>query len=645
MSDAPRLRRIHLVGSPNVGKSLLFTELTGRYATVSNYPGTTVEVLRGRAHFGGRECEVVDTPGAYSLLPVTEEERVTRTLLATERPDTVVHVVDLKNLERQLPLTLQLLEAGLPVLLVLNMADEAERLGLSIDAARVGTALGVKAIVVSALDGRGLPELRAALVADAAAPGAPADFPAPAAVASVASGLKGAYGLGPRLVAGLLLQEDTEFLAAARVGEPDGEALLRRLEESRRGEARALSYTLALQRQCWATRLAETAVRRARPTPGGWAKRLGRWTAAPWPGGLILLLVLWLGMYEFVGGFGAGTLVDWIETSLFEERLNPWAAGLAGRLPPALADLFAGEYGIFTLGVRYAVAIVLPIVGTFFLVFALLEDSGYLPRLAMLSDRLFKRVGLSGRAVIPMVLGLGCATMATLVTRTLPTRRERLLATLLLSLAVPCSAQLGLILAVLAPVPGALALWLGVVAGVFLVVGAIGARVLPGEPPLFFLELPPLRRPDPKNVLVKTAVRMRWYFGEIFPLFLAASVLIWLGRQTGLFDLALAALRPPTGWLGLPPEAAVVFLFGFFRRDYGAAGLYDLCRDGALDGNDLVVAAVVLTLFLPCIAQLLMNLKERGWRTGMAISAFVLAVAFGVGLAMRLLLDAGGIRL
>ncbi|HXF96501.1 MAG TPA: nucleoside recognition domain-containing protein, partial [Gemmatimonadales bacterium] len=304
----------------------------------------------------------------------------------------------------------------------------------------------------------------------------------------------------------------------------------------------------------------------------------------------------------------------------------------------AVRTLFVGEYGVLTLGLRYAVAIILPIVGTFFLFFSVLEDSGYFPRLALLVDRAFKRLGLSGRAVIPMVLGFACDTMATMVTRTLETRRERVLATLLLALAIPCSAQLGVILALLAGRPLALGAWTGVLLGTFLLVGWLGARVLPGRPATFHMELPPLRRPRLANVAVKTATRMHWYFVEVLPLFLLASVLLWAGELTGVLGGLVAVLEPAAALLGLPPEAARVFLFGFFRRDYGAAGLFDLHARGALDAVQLAVAAVTLTLFVPCVAQFLMMIRERGARTALAMFGFITAFAFAVGFGLNLLL-------
>ena len=312
----------------------------------------------------------------------------------------------------------------------------------------------------------------------------------------------------------------------------------------------------------------------------------------------------------------------------------PWAP---------LRDLLVGDYGVITLGLRYAIAIILPIVGTFFLAFAILEDSGYLPRLALLVDRGFKRIGLNGRAVIPMVLGFGCDTMATLVTRTLETTRERIICTILLALAIPCSAQLGVILGLLSGHGWALAIWAVVVTAIMLVVGYLAAKLLPGEQPMFYMELPPLRLPTFGNVFVKTYSRMVWYFREIMPMFILASLLIWIGQITTIFQLLIRGIEPIMRVLGLPNEAAVAFLFGFFRRDYGAAGLYDLQKAGGLNTHQLTVAAITLTLFLPCVAQFLVMKRERGTKVTLWISAGVLVTAFGVGYLTHIILRGLGV--
>jgi ferrous iron transport protein B len=355
--------------------------------------------------------------------------------------------------------------------------------------------------------------------------------------------------------------------------------------------------------------------------------------------------VLYYGLYKFVGDFGAGTLVDFLEGKIFEGHFNPWITGVVKGVIPweIVQELFVGEYGVITLGLRYAVGIILPIVATFFLFFSMLEDSGYFPRLALLVDRLFKKIGLTGRAVIPMVLGFGCDTMATMVTRTLETVRERIIATLLLALAIPCSAQLGVILALLSKTPGALLVWSACLLAIFIFIGFLAARVMPGETPMFYMELPPMRLPQLSNIFTKTYTRMQWYFMEILPLFILASVLLWLGKITHFFETMVAWASPVMASLGLPRETAVAFIFGFFRRDYGAAGLYDLQNKGIMNGRQLTVAAVTLTLFIPCVAQFLIMKRERGMKVALGIGMFVSLFAFGSGWLLNQFLLVTGI--
>lgn len=646
-------KKIVIVGSPNVGKSVLFNRLTGTYVTVSNYPGTTVEVSEGRTTIAGQEYEVIDTPGTYSLFSITEEERVTQRILIKDRFDVVLHVIDAKNVERMLPLTLQLVEAGLPVILVLNIFDEAEKIGMRIDLPRLEAELGIPVVATVAMTGRGIETLKERIRqprpgrSPSPAPPSPGNS-VQAALEKIEGLLTGQYGLSRRTVGLLLLQEDREILSLVRSKEPEAfRAIMDLVNQTRAAHSAPLPYVISLRRQQAVSDLVARVVEYKAETTLSFNERLSRIMIRPLTGIPILLLVLYLGIYQFVGNFGAGVLVDLIETDLFEAYVTPHVVGgVTSLIPwPMWRDLFVGEYGILTLGLRYAVALILPIVTTFFIAFAVIEDTGYLPRLALLIDRLFKTIGLTGRAVIPMVLGLGCDTMATMVTRTLPTARERLISTILLALAVPCSAQLGVILSLLEGNPKGLWIWLGVLCFVFLFIGYLSSRILPGDAPSFYMEIPPLRLPSASNVLIKTYSRVKWYFMEILPMFLLASVIIWLGQLTGLFAVLIRGLEYPIRWIGLPHEAAVAFLFGFFRRDYGAGGLYDLKKAGLLSGNQLVVACVTLTLFLPCIAQFLMNVKERGWKTAMAISTFILFFAFTGGYLVHLALTMLRVRL
>jgi ferrous iron transport protein B len=248
-------------------------------------------------------------------------------------------------------------------------------------------------------------------------------------------------------------------------------------------------------------------------------------------------------------------------------------------------------------------------------------------------NRLFKKMGLNGKAVLPMVLGLGCDTMATLTTRILETPKERLIVILLLALGVPCSAQLTVVLAMLGGVAlWATLVWAAVVGGVLVLVGRLASRVLPGRGSDFVLELPPLRLPRPGNILVKTLARVEWYLKEAVPLFVLGTLLLFIADRLLLLGLVERLARPVvSGWLGLPSQTAEAFVVGFLRRDFGAAGLFRLARAGALDPIQIVVAMVTITLFIPCVANFLMIAKERGWKTASAIAAFIFPFALAVG--------------
>jgi ferrous iron transport protein B len=598
-------RRIVLLGNPNVGKSALFNALTGLRATVSNYPGTTVEVYRGR--LDGNGAEVVDSPGLNSLLPLSEDEQVTWDLVRSVRGEegaVVVQVADAKNLRRALLITLQLGQLEVPTVLVLNMHDEAEARGIRLDLGGLEAALGIPVRATVATRGLGLEGVKGAL---ASARPPRNHLPLPEEVA------------GPALA-----------LLTGRDAPPaDPPAFLARYHESLLVHAEAIARRHATDGKARGAHL---------------SRRLGRVAIHPVWGWPILAAVLWA-LYEFVGVFGAGTLVDLVEEGIFHGYLNPWAKALFSHVPWAFArDLVVGEYGLLTMGLSYGLAIVLPIVATFFTAFALLEDSGYLPRLAVMSDRVFRLMGLNGKAVLPMVLGLGCDTMATLTTRILPTKKERVLATLLLALGVPCSAQLGVILAMLAAVPlSAAAIWFAAVAGIMITVGWLAARVLPGERGDFVIELPPLRLPALANVLSKTAARVEWYLKEALPLFLVGTLVLFALDRLKLLDAVTRAGEPiVTGVLGLPPEASAAFLIGFLRRDFAATRLFDMSRGGGLDVVQLVVAMVTITIFIPCIANVFMIAKERGGKTAGAMAAFIFPLAFAMGGLVRVVMLALG---
>lgn len=641
----PNGRPVVLIGNPNVGKSAVFAAFTGRRVDVSNYPGTTVEVTRGELRLNGQVLDLIDTPGIQSLLARSDDERVARDVLLQETPWAVLQVADSKNLRRALQLTFQLAEHELPFVLALNMADEAEAAGIDVDAARLSQILGSEVVPTIATRGDGLEQLQQKLVQPR-----PVSYrihydgTIEQAVADITA-LLPAEWTGKRALALALLSGDGEGFVTRQVDVPVRAQIDAIVAAAAERYNQALGYVITQQRVKCADCILAEVYRAPAKRRVSFKERVGHLMVHPVWGWPFLALVL-LALYYVVGVIGAGTMVDWMESVLFSELINPAVSRVLGLLPwPLLRDFLIGDYGLVTMALSYGIAIVLPIVLTFFLAFSILEDSGYLPRLAVMANRPFQAMGLNGKAVLPMVLGLGCDTMATLTTRILETRKERVQVTLLLALGVPCSAQLGVLMGMAAILTGsAIALWLAVVLGTLFAVGWLAARLLPGKTSDFILELPPVRRPQLGNITIKTLARLEWYMKEVLPLFILGTAILFVLDKTGVL-LSLERSMAPlvTGLLGLPGETAGVFLIGFLRRDFGAAGLFNMARAGLLTTNQLVVSLVVITLFIPCIANLLMIVREHGRRTAAWVAATVFPLAFAVGALLNLALKVLGI--
>ncbi|MCU0726119.1 MAG: ferrous iron transporter B [Planctomycetes bacterium] len=751
-----------LAGNPNVGKSVLFGALTKRYVVVSNYPGTTVEVARGTMELDRAPAEVLDLPGVNGLVPASEDERVTRDALLADEEGTVLVVADAKNLRRGLCLAVAIAETGRPLVLALNMMDEAAARGVRVDVPGLSRALGVPAVPTVATRGKGTTRLRATLATRAAVSGIRVDYPAPveAAVAELAPLLAGRRWAARALALALLGGDEGIREWAAR--ELDSgtreriEILRRRLDAGLRnpvayeiGKARldkasdllAAVYSVdpalsgAFERLA---RFGETVAGRGtahvagflgagllllslggfpfHPVAAGiaavliaaaipFARRTGGsgftllavaggvyltgvlarplsdllpeegflrsgllqgFAAALLVSGVVLarqttnlvwgtvsaMAVLYL-LYLIVGVFGAGTLVDVMQDGFFAGVVEPALVraaefafpGPRGAVAAFVHDLLVGEFGALTMALSYAIGLILPVVASFFLVFGILEDSGYLPRLAVMMNRAFSAMGLNGKAVLPMVLGLGCDTMATLTTRVLETNKERVIVTLLLALGVPCSAQLGVILGITSQI-GATAIlwWVGTILVVLFAVGWLSARLLPGRRSDFILELPPLRVPRVRNIAKKTLARIEWYLKEAVPLFFLGTLILFLLDRSGTLEsLKWAGAPVVKGLLHLPVDVTPAFLIGFLRRDYGAAGLSDAWRAGLLSPRQAVVALVTITLFIPCIANFFIMIKERGLRTGLLMTAFILPMAFVVGGLVNFLMGLLGV--
>ena len=636
---------ILLVGHPNVGKSVLFHRLTGAYVNVSNYPGTTVEVTRASARFD-REVTLLDTPGVLSLPSRSDDERATMRALLNEHTRCLVQVGDAKNLRRTLTLTALLAELGVPMVLALNMHDEAAARGVIVDIPALAEELGIPVMATVATGGEGVGELTNSL-GHAQPPQALLRYDAEIekAIGQAAAAINRIAPhpqLAARGLAILFLGGDTEVTGwlAEKAGADFAELVALRQKTEQAGKGK-LATQLARERTEAADALATSAIRRAARSSPLLSQRIGQYVVDPLWGVPILLGMLFL-VYEFVGVFGATTLVGLLEKDLFEGILNPAFSHFVTTAVdvPWITELLVGKYGLWTMGMTYALALILPIVSTFFFAFGVLEDSGYLPRLTVIANRLFALIGLNGRAVLPMVLGLGCVTMATLTTRILHSPRERMITIFLLALAIPCSAQLGVVLGMLGGVSfTAVLIWALAMLMILMLAGFLAAKLIPGRRIPLVTELPPMRLPILGNVFKKTGGRLKWYLIEVIPLFLLGTFIMFALDKTGALPFIIRAGEPlVAGWLGLPKEASAAFVMGFLRRDFGATGLFAMAD--TLSPIQAVVGMITITLFIPCFASLMMMVKEQGSKVALAMVAVIVPFAFLIGGLFNIVLHA-----
>ena len=588
---------VALVGNPNVGKSLFFNYLSGMYVDVSNYPGTTIEFTKGRY----KSYEIVDTPGVYGISSFTDEEAVTRDVAL--QADIVLNVVDASHLERDLFLTQQLIDMGKKVAILLNFMDEVEKLGLEIDTSLLTSSLGVPIFQTTAATRAGFDQI------DAALQQARRGSQHPDLHHRLHSLLAETGSEGEAL---LILEGDESV--SHRHGVPPGNE-----RESfyidRRNRVNIIINSVLIEKNV-----------RTR-----FATLLGRWAVNPWTGIPLLVFALYL-IYLFVGKLVAQDIVKFTETTLGNQLWEPWIRGVVTHyVSPTswLGTLLVGEFGVISMTVTYLTFLLLPLVIAFYLSLALMEDSGYLPRLATLVDRSLNALGLNGSAVIPLILGFGCVTMATVTTRLLGSEREKTIASAILQFAVPCSAQLAVVAAFLAGAGfAAMAIYSITIFVIFVAVGTVLHRILPGSTTPLLIDLPPMRIPRIDNVARKTAYRSYFFMKEATPWFFVGALAVGVMQVTGLLTVWQNLLNPlTTKWLQLPHEASTAFVMGMVRRDFGAAGLYNM----ALQPNQVVVALVTITLFTPCIASVMVMMKERGWKEALTVWIGTWIVAFLVG--------------
>jgi len=568
------MKKIVLMGNPNVGKSVVFSRLTGANVIASNYPGTTVDFSKGKMRLGKEGYEIIDAPGTYSLDPSNKAEEVALEMFGLA--DLIINVADATNLERNLYLTLQLLERKKPVILALNMWDEARHTGISIDIKKLEYDLQIPVVPTVALSGEGIHDLIRRI--DEA---------------------RSAEKIEPM----------TESDRWIKIGE-----IIKNVQQVTHRH-----HTL----RDW---ISEASIR---PLTG-------------FPIALVVIFTaLWL--VSFIGQ----TLISYIFDPLFT-LYTPIVMGLSTWLGPGfLQELLIGNLingqidylqsmGLLTTGLYVPFAMVLPYIIAFYSVLAVFEDSGYLPRLATLTDTIFHRLGMHGFGIIPVFLSLGCNVPGILAARSLETKKQRFIVSALLAISVPCMAKNAMVFGILGPYGiGYIILVFATLFIVFISSGLILNRLIKGDSPEICLEIPPYRKPDTMTVLKKTWMRIRWFLQEAIPFLFLGVLLINLLYTFGFVEWLGGIFAPVVqGWFGLPKEATTALLIGFLRKDLAVGMLLPL----GMSPMQLVIATTLLTVYFPCVGTFAVMFRELGIRDMIKATAFMICTAFVVGGVMRFVL-------
>lgn len=628
-----------LLGNLNVGKTTLFNRLCRKHLKVANYPGTTISIGRGTLTKGGARIHLTDTPGIGGMMPESEDEKISRDILLDEKPDIIALVADGKNLRKSLLLALQLAEFEVPLLIDINMMDEARQRGIQIDTAKLSSCIGAPVTCTTAIEGEGVDAFARAFTT-ATRPQVTVSYPAKVESAiSLISRLLKDVDLPVRAVATALLtgDEGMKRFVATRCGADVLEQFEAVADHAQSAFSRPLSGVILESRLQAADDIVSQVYSVLPPKRVPLAGKIGEWSRRPLTGIPIAALVVFL-MYMCVGKLGAGGLSWVFEEKLFNGLILPLARNACAHIPsPIVIEAIVGQFGLVTLGLSLVFS-VLPVLAVFFFVFGVLEDSGYLPRLSVLLDRPFRKIGLNGKGVFPLVTGFSCVTMAILTTRVLETKRERFIATLLLVLGIPCAPVLALILVIL----GSMSIWasvtvFGIIATQIVVLGFIAGKILPGRRSDFILELPPIRIPRLRNLLRQTLYRVWWFAKEALPSFFLAAFVLFLADKVGLLLLLEKAGKPIlTTILGLPPESVQIAIMTVIRKYSGAGLIQQLSTAGRLDHVQTVVSVLLLTFLSPCINAIIAMLKERGVKEAVGILAFVVPYALAVGAMVNL---------
>jgi ferrous iron transport protein B len=632
---------IAFIGQPNCGKSTIFNYFSGYKANVSNFPGTTVTYTTSQVVFKGRELTCVDLPGVYSLTSGDPAELESRNYLLQEKPDVIVNVIDASLLSRSLELTLELMSLERPMLVALNMMDEAHRKGISLKPTKLSHLLGVPVVPTISNRGTGLTELLETALEAGQTRVSPAAVVFSRDVEEEIAELSDQLdihlaeelGLPWRFFVVKLLEDDPFLLDEVSRRDPQLLPLVKNHQKIlARSHGRPPEMVIASERHALAFNLFEQVAKVTPATKPDWRDRLDQIATHRVWGYVALVLIMGLffqAVFKF-GQYGEDFFMSYLNAALklTQERLGA----------DSLGYYLLGE-GLF-MGIFGGVAVVLPYLFPFLLGLAFLEDSGYLPRVAFLMDNLMHRLGLHGKSIIPFILGYGCSVPAVMATRIMETPRDRFIVAILAVL-IPCSARSIIIFALVAyaigPVYALGVYFLNLV--VIAALGRLSTWMLPEVSPGLVMEIPEYRRPSLKNVWRKSWRSLKDFVVVAWPILIVGSVVLSVLKFYTWDTVIDRALVPLTSLLGLPAAVGTTLIFGIMRKELAlvmlneALGTTDL--QTVLTQTQLLTFTIFMLFYIPCAATIAALSRELGWKGATAAVAGSLALALALGLLAR----------
>ena len=631
--NSSTVKKIMIVGLPNTGKSQVFNNLTGEYSVVANSPLTTIQLKRAQCRIGGQIYEIIDTPGLHCLYIHSEEELVVRDAILSERPDVIIQCIDANRLKQSLTLTADLLTLGVPMIISLNAIDETARRGIWIDSDGLSRILGIPVVESMAVHGQGTRELKEAVGrASRGTWGVRYGDVIEKGLSSIEARLRADFP--HKRTASLLMLMNDPFIMdhlGKTYSQVEIAGLKKEAEKVRVPIRGNISRVINNSRNRWIDDVVEGVIKKQKIAFGEFSQGVARLSRHPLFGIPILLMVIYA-MFLLVVNV-ANVTAEWMNDVLWA----PVQDAISGIFPTGFwHDLLIGDYGVISLGLVNALLTDLPILTVFFVMFNTLEDIGYIANLSVLTKRVLGKLGLSGGAIMPLVLGFGCKTMATLTTRTLRSRRERYIAVYLIAFTIPCAAQMGLNMSILGRMgTSAFVLAFSVLTFVGTTAGIALNKLLKEEEEKipFIQELPAIRLPNLKGVLRKTYYRLYWFLRESLIVFIYAAFALFAIDRLGILGAAKKILSPLVeGLLGLPLAMVDAIILCFARHEAGAGLVINLVRKGQLDYVQIIVAVIITTTFAPCFANIMAMAKEVGGRSTLAmLSAITLSALAAAG--------------